>query len=459
MALSAFARRVHGSGCSPTTEGFGRGPAARCRLMRITVGLVDALSAAAQAVLRLERPADAVLAGFFRANPRLGQHDRAFVAETLYALLRRKRLVELAVAQTGLTRPGGRALALAAAVRVRNLNVRELADGVSPAEAQWLEAVKGAARGPLPFAVECDLPDWVIARLVPVLGEHALARLASALNQPAPLDLRVNASKGRRAQVAAQFGAGGIGARPTPYSPLGLRLEGKPALSRHPLFTSGAIEVQDEGSQLLCSLLAPRRGEMVVDFCAGAGGKTLALGDAMRSTGRLYAFDVSEKRLAQLRPRLARSGLSNVHPQRIGSERDARVKRLSGKIDRVLVDAPCTGLGTLRRNPDLKWRQDEAALGELVRKQAAILSAAAGLVKPGGRLLYATCSILPEENEAIVQGFLAGSSEFALVPTRPALEASGITLPAAEPDDAFLRLRPDVHGTDAFFAALMERGA
>ena len=200
--------------------------------MRVTLGLVDALSAAAQAVLRLERPADAVLAGFFRANPKLGQHDRAFVAETLYALLSRKRLVELAVAQTGLTRPGGRALALAAAVRVRNLNVRELAEGVSPAEAQWLEAVRGAARGPLPFAVECDLPDWVIARLVPVLGEQGLVRLASALNQPAPLDLRVNASKGGRAQVAADVDASGEEVRQQHDAPRPLRHAGAAAVEQ-----------------------------------------------------------------------------------------------------------------------------------------------------------------------------------------------------------------------------------
>jgi 16S rRNA (cytosine967-C5)-methyltransferase len=198
---------------------------------------------------------------------------------------------------------------------------------------------------------------------------------------------------------------------------------------------------------------------MVVDFCAGAGGKSLAIGALMRSTGRVYAFDVSGKRLAQLRPRLARSGLSNVYPHQIGSERDPRVKRLAGKIDRALVDAPCTGLGTLRRNPDLKWRQSEAALGELVAKQSAILDAAARLVKPGGRLLYVTCSILHEENDAIVAGFLAHHPEFTVVPARPALEASRIALPPGEPDDAFLRLRPDVHGTDAFFGALMERAS
>jgi len=425
--------------------------------MSVAPGLVDALTAAVREVLRLERPADAVLSSFFRTHPKLGQHDRGFIAETVYALLRRKRLVELAVAETGLAAPDARALALAAAVRVRGLNLRELAGALRFGEAEWLEAVKGAARGPLPLGVESDLPDWLIARLAPVVGEGELVRLAAALNQPAPLDLRVNVLKAERDRVGAQLAADGIAATPTPYSPVGLRLKDKPALNRHPLFTSGAIEVQDEGSQLVCYLLAPRRGEMVVDFCAGAGGKSLALGALMRSTGRVYAFDVSEKRLAQFRPRLARSGLSNVHPHQIVSERDSKVKRLSGKIDRVLVDAPCTGIGTLRRNPDLKWRQSEAALGELASKQAAILHAAAGLVKPGGRLLYVTCSILQEENGAIVADFLANHPEFTLVPAGAALEASRIALPPGAPDDAFLRLRPDVHGTDAFFGALMER--
>jgi 16S rRNA (cytosine967-C5)-methyltransferase len=425
--------------------------------MRVTPGLVGALAAAAREVLRLEHPADAVLSSFFRAHPKLGQQDRGFVAETIYALLRRKRLVELAVAETGLADPDARALALAAAVRVRGLNLRELAGALRSGEAEWLEGVKGAARGPLALAVEADLPDWLIARLAPAIGERELVRLAGALNQPAPLDLRVNALKAERDPVAAELAADGIIAIPTPFSPVGLRLRDKPALNRHPLFTSGAIEVQDEGSQLICYLLAPRRGEMVVDFCAGAGGKSLALGALMRSTGRVYAFDVSGKRLAQLRPRLARSGLSNVHPQQIGSERDPRIKRLAGKIDRVLVDAPCTGLGTLRRNPDLKWRQGEAALAELAAKQSAILGAAAALVKPGGRLLYATCSILDEENGAVVEGFLTNHPDFALVAARPALAASRIALPPGEPDDAFLRLRPDVHGTDAFFGALMAR--
>jgi 16S rRNA (cytosine967-C5)-methyltransferase len=284
-----------------------------------------------------------------------------------------------------------------------------------------------------------------------------LRSLARALAQTAPLDLRVNLIKADRNEVAAALAAEGIEAVPTPYSPVGLRVAGRPALNRHRLFTSGAIEVQDEGSQLLCHLLGPRRGEMIVDFCAGAGGKSLALGALMRSTGRVYAFDVSEGRLAKLGPRLARSGLSNVHPQRIATERDPKVKRLSGKIDRVLVDAPCTGLGTLRRNPDLKWRQTAQSVSELAAKQTAILAAAAGLVKRGGRLLYATCSILSEENERVVQAFLAAHPEFALVAPAAALAAARIELPGHESGEEFLRLRPDVHETDAFFGALMER--
>jgi 16S rRNA (cytosine967-C5)-methyltransferase len=212
--------------------------------------------------------------------------------------------------------------------------------------------------------------------------------------------------------------------------------------------------VQDEGSQLLGMLVEPRRGEMVVDFCAGAGGKTLQMGAAMGSTGRLYAFDVSDKRLANLAPRLKRSGLSNVFPQRIAGENDAKVKRLRGKIDRVLVDAPCTGLGTLRRNPDLKVRQSVQGLAELNAKQRAILDAAATLLKPGGRLVYGTCSLLAEENEEIVRDFLARHEEFALVPARSVLDRQGVKVDGV---DEFLHLYPHRHDTDGFFAAVLER--
>jgi len=227
----------------------------------------------------------------------------------------------------------------------------------------------------------------------------------------------------------------------------------KPSLQNLPLFKSGAIEVQDEGSQVLSQIVGAKRGEMVVDFCAGAGGKTLALGALMRNTGRLYAFDVSEKRLAKLKPRLARSGLSNVHPVQIAHERDAKIKRLAGKIDRVLVDAPCSGLGTLRRNPDVKWRQSPTAIVELNEKQNAILAGAARLVKPGGRLVYATCSLLDEENEAVVTQFLSANDNFVLVPMKDVLAEQKIALEMQD----YLKLMPHIHQTDGFFAAVLER--
>jgi 16S rRNA (cytosine967-C5)-methyltransferase len=232
---------------------------------------------------------------------------------------------------------------------------------------------------------------------------------------------------------------------------------GKPALQKIDAFVRGDIEVQDEGSQLLALLTDAKRGEMVVDFCAGAGGKTLALGASMRSTGRLYAFDVNGHRLDALKPRMARSGLSNVHPAQIAHERDERIKRLAGKIDRVLVDAPCSGLGTLRRNPDLKWRQSPQAVAELTVKQAAILDSAQRLVKSGGRLVYATCSLLRDENEAIAEAFGAAHPDFVPLPAAEALAAAHATGAETLVAGPYLRLWPSVHGTDGFFAAVWQR--
>ena len=409
--------------------------------------LLDHAAAALAAVLEFRHPADAVLSRYLRAHPVLGQQDRAFIAETVFAVLRRLRLLE-----TLAEGRDPRRLVLAALTRLRGISLRELDAVMKPRERDWLADLKGRAEDDT-LAVRCDLPDWLLARLQRQYGEAELLALAQALQSSAPLDLRVNLMKAEREAVLARLAADGIAARATPYSPLGVRLEGKPQINRHPLFLEGAIEIQDEGSQLLCQLLAPRRGEMVADFCAGAGGKTLALGALMRSSGRLYAFDVSERRLAGLKPRLARSGLSNVHPQWLANESDARLKRLAGKLDRVLVDAPCTGLGTLRRSPDLKWRQDERTLAGRRAKQDLILAAACRLVKPGGLLLYATCSLLDEENSEVVQSFLSTHAQFELRPANIALAQQRIALDTG----AYLRLAPQVHGTDGFFAALLAR--
>jgi len=407
--------------------------------------LLDHTVTALAAVLEFKHPADAVVSRYLRAHPILGQQDRAFLAETVFAVLRRLRLLETLTAGRD-----PRRLVLAALTRLRGLSLRELDTALKPRERDWLADLKARAED-TSLAVRCDFPDWLLAKLQRQYGEEELLALAQSLQTSAPLDLRVNLQKAEREAVLARLAADGIAARATPYSPVGVRLEGKPQINRHPLFLEGAIEIQDEGSQLLCQLLAPRRGEMVADFCAGAGGKTLALGAMMRGSGRLYAFDISEKRLAGLKPRLARSGLSNVHPQWIAGENDARLKRLAGKLDRVLVDAPCTGLGTLRRNPDLKWRQDEQTLAERHAKQDVILAAAARLVKPGGLMLYATCSLLEEENSEVVESFLAKHAQFELRPANAALAQQRIELDTGE----YLRLAPHLHGTDAFFAALL----
>jgi 16S rRNA (cytosine967-C5)-methyltransferase len=407
------------------------------------------LSDALAAVLPLTQPADTALRAFFKQHPNLGQQDRAFIAEGVFATLRRLRSL---TAQAESAAP--RKLAIAVALRELGMSLREMESALTGAELTWAKAFK--ARKPVLTPMEAaELPDWLWERLDAAMTADARDSLVRALLYPAPLDLRVNTLKITREDAMAALQADGIASAPTPFSPLGLRVVGKPALQNHALFMSGAVEVQDEGSQLIGLLVAPKRNDMVVDFCAGAGGKTLLLGTLMRSLGRLYAFDVAQRRLANFRPRLARSGLSNVQPTLIESERDTKVKRLAGKIDRVLVDAPCSGFGTLRRNPDLKWRQPPSSIGELAVKQTKILAAAATLVKPGGRLVYATCSVLPEENEAIVEAFLAANAQFTLGDCAAELKRAGVPLDTG----ALLRLSPDKQACDGFFAAILERVA
>jgi 16S rRNA (cytosine967-C5)-methyltransferase len=418
--------------------------------MRFSRPLLDACTAAFAAVLPLEEPADAALSSFFRGHPNVGQRDRATIADSVYAALRRRRLLERL---TGKASP--RRTAIATWALFLGASLRELEPWLRGEEPQWLATLKHEAVQDQPFAVQCELPDWVIEKLRARFDDASTLELARGLLQIASLDLRVNPMKNSREKAAQRLAESGIRAVPTPYSPDGLRVEGRPPINRNPLFLEGGVEVQDEGSQLLCHLVAPKRGEMVVDFCAGAGGKTLALGAQMRSTGRLYAFDISPKRLAGLKPRLARSGLSNVHPQRIEGANDPRVKRLAEKIDRVLVDAPCSGLGTLRRNPDMKWRQDADDVRELVEKQAALLTAAARLVKPGGRIVYATCSVLDEENRAIAEGFHSAHPHFRLIPAVEVLKKERIDIAVGE----YFEVWPHRHGTDGFFAAVFERAA
>lgn len=426
--------------------------------------LLDACADLLRLVLQFEHPADAVVSRYFREHRALGPRERATLAETAFAVLRKKRLFEQ-LARSG-SGPQERKLAILGFWGPRDF----LASALSETEKKWLATCDALPADALMAPHRHNLPDWMAQALQAQLGDE-FWDLAEHLQQAGTLDLRVNMLQAKRQEIQKELAQAGIVAEPTPYSPWGLRLQGKPALQKTDAFIRGAIEVQDEGSQLLALLVDAHRGEMVVDFCAGAGGKTLALGAAMRSTGRLYAFDVSGHRLDALKPRMARSGLSNVHPAAIAHERDERIKRLAGKIDRVLVDAPCSGLGTLRRNPDLKWRQKPQAVQELTEKQQAILQSASRMVKSGGRLVYATCSVLPEENEQIAQAFSAANPDF--VPLNVAQELERLKVPhaaslcsvqppgegqgPAPASGQFLRLWPHRHATDGFFASAWTR--
>ena len=411
--------------------------------------LLDSCSDLLKHVLKFDQPADMMLSKYFREF-RLGPRERATLAETVYGVLRKKNLYTY-LAQHGYGAPERR-LAILGFAADRDFLIAALTDQ----EIDWLKRCDRVLPEDLMELHRHNLPNWLVEPLKTQLGDDFWP-LVESLNAPAGLDLRVNTLKDKRSDIQKELSKAGLKTTATPYSPWGLRLADKSQLGKLDAFTRGAIEVQDEGSQLLALLVDAKRGEMVVDFCAGAGGKTLALGATMRSTGRLYAFDTSGHRLAALKPRLARSGLSNVHPVAIAHERDDRIKRLAGKIDRVLVDSPCSGLGTLRRNPDLKWRQTPKAIVELVAKQTAILQSASRLLKPGGRLVYATCSVLREENEAIAEAFSSTNKDFDALEVGPILTHLGVEHAPTLCSGAYLRLWPNRHQTDGFFAAVWQK--
>ncbi|ULJ62049.1 RsmB/NOP family class I SAM-dependent RNA methyltransferase [Wielerella bovis] len=406
-------------------------------------------------MLTFQQPADAVISAYFRNHHKLGRADRHEIAETAFAALRHYQKITSALRRPHVQ---ARKAALAALVLGRSFNINQLEDILNEADGEKeflssLKARKAEFSGSLNTVAE--LPDWLITRLQVHWEDEQIQAFGRSVAQSAPLDVRVNTLKGKRDKMLVQLQNEFPKAIATPYAPHGIRFPDKPALNKHELFLNGTLEVQDEGSQLLAHLVGAKRGEMVVDFCAGAGGKTLAIGAQMANKGRIYAFDVSEKRLANLKPRMTRAGLTNIHPERIESEHDPRIARLHGKADRVLVDAPCSGLGTLRRNPDLKYRQSPETIENLLQQQQSILQAASQLVGAGGRLVYATCSVLPEENEMQIANFLENNPQFELVDCSELLSAQKIDLNTGQ----FLILNTATHGTDGFFAAVLQRKA
>lgn len=384
------------------------------------------------------RPADAVTSAFFRSKG-LDDAARGALVELTYALLRHRARLGWWLQRIG-AEDSGRTRILAWLLLGEGHSrdaVRRLFEAARiPANRRLLEELPLVMEhADMPLAVRLECPDWALEPLQRRFGAEFAAQMAASLAPP-PLDLRVNPVKTSRAAVLDELAP--FGARPMALAPHGLRIDRRISLARLRGLKTGDIEIQDEGSQLVAELVGARPGERVVDFCAGAGGKTLAMAAAMANRGHLVACDVSEARLKRAAERLRKAGLHNVETRVLASETDKWVKRHKLGFDRVLVDAPCSGTGTWRRNPDARGRAPDLGLEGLVALQGRILASAARLVKPGGRLVYATCSVLTEENEDRVAAFLAAT---------PGFRVSG------DP----LALTPLHHGTDGFFAVALTR--
>lgn len=411
-------------------------------------------------IARLARPADAVASSWFRARRDIGDADRGQILELLYALLRHHARLGWWLARQGCAdTPRNRLLAWLALGGSTPAQARKLLGGsaLTDDEAALLTSLQGGSvdHPDMPEAVCVECPDWAVEPLRGRFGND-FGREMAALLAPPPLDLRVNPMKSSRDAMLAALRDMDLPAERAPMAPYGIRLAERLSLARLPMLKDGTVEIQDEGSQLVAMLVDAQPGERVVDFCAGAGGKTLAIAAQMRNKGHIVACDVTESRLKRSTERFRRAGFHNIETRVLSSETDRWVKRHKLSYDRVLVDAPCSGTGTWRRNPDARWRalEDGQGLANLVALQSRILASAARLVKPGGRLVYATCSLLVEENEAQANAFLAAHPDFQLVPLRDA--APGLNT-SAHPD--YLSLTPARHHTDGFFAAVMQRKA
>ncbi len=427
-------------------------PAAR---LSGAIALLEAIDAAPR------RPADAIANVFFRERRFIGSGDRKSVSDRAWATIRaRRRLTWWLDRAHAIPTPR---LLVAASLLLEGWTMDGVmqsysggqygADPLIEPERAALRTLEGRTldHPDMKLPVRLELPDWILPQLEARFGDTLVPEMA-AMATPAPLDLRVNTLQTTREQAQAALAAEGLAALPTPLSPWGLRVPGRRAVSTGPAFQAGLVEIQDEGSQLVALLVGARPGMRIADYCAGAGGKTLAVAMEMQNRGHIVACDVHDKRLEGAVRRLRRAGVHNVE-QHLIAPGEKWAKRRAGSFDRVLVDAPCTGCGTWRRNPDARLRLVESDLVELVTKQAGILDTASRLVKPGGRLIYATCSLLPAENEDQVTAFTERHPAFSVVPLA---EAWPVETPPPSPGP-FLSLTPLRHDTDGFFAAVLQR--
>jgi 16S rRNA (cytosine967-C5)-methyltransferase len=424
-----------------------------------------------------------IVARAFRAHRELGSSDRRRIAEAVYGLIRFDRRLTAIVDQLLASEPRGirgrqaapSPIDFSPVVRDElKLIVLELREGL-PQEAVKAD-VRRLSRADLPLAaavgpdaglgdstglereaIRLSVPTWLLDRLVAQMGLGPATALVDAMNQRAPLAVRVNTALTSREALMAELGEEGVTARPGRWAPTALVLETRVNAFGLSTFRRGLFEVMDEGSQLVAELVAPPPGGRVLDACAGAGGKTLALGAALSGKGRVLAIDVDGKKLEELRRRARRAGLNNVVARVIsdGGATLPQEARLAA-WDRVVVDAPCSGLGTLRRNPEARWRMGLATVAQFPARQIALLVTYAPFCAVGGRLIYITCTVLADENEGVVERFLAERDDFVRVPVK---EIWGRTRAdqLGQGSDGFLRLSPASHDTDGFFAAVLRR--
>ena len=400
-------------------------------------------------ILDFHGPADMKLSNYYREHGKLGQKDRVEIAECIYGIIRRLRFLKKINEDDG----NYKKLVIAWLIKTEGRSIRELEHGLSKDEIEWAKSLKSRDTESYTWPEKLSLPDWLWDLLVEQYGLDEAIDLGRSFLEPAKLDIRINTVKISREELIELLAKEIEDIEVMAYSPSGIRIPRGTSLSKNPLFVEGKIEVQDESSQILSFIVDAKRGLMVADFCAGAGGKSLAIGAIMKNTGRIYAYDISEKRIINLGKRLKKSGLSNLFAQKIKNEKDAKLKKLHGKFDRVLADVPCSGTGTFRRNPDLKWKNSIEDLDELNIKQLAILEEAKKLVKKEGRLIYSTCSLLKRENESIVEKFLDGNKNFRVISVNEILVKNQIPLSTG----SFLKLTPHHQKTDGFFAAVLER--
>ncbi|MDP6872336.1 MAG: RsmB/NOP family class I SAM-dependent RNA methyltransferase [Alphaproteobacteria bacterium] len=432
--------------------------------VQAAIELLDQIAAAGTTA-----PADRLVGNYFRSRRYAGSKDRRAVTETVYDVLRRQG--EYA------WRAGGgdsRRLVLAHLMAAANGDLQARANDVAalfdaarfcPAN---LDVDEQAALWQLSRQATTEAPAWVLGNypewLHPALSRRFgpdLGLEMAAMQGRAAVDLRVNTLKSSRDEVMAALALDDIPVTLGALAPTALRLNSRRAMTSHPLYQGGAIEIQDEGSQLVSLLCAAQPGQQVIDYCAGGGGKSLGLAMQMANKGQIFAFDSAPQRLRPLRARLQRAGARNIQVHALADAAAiAALANLTGRADRVLLDVPCSGSGAWRRNPESKWRLTADKLSQYSASQGEILRRAAPLVAPGGRLIYATCSILMEENEDQIEGFLGESPDFGLLPVdRVWNEVLGTACPGEVHDGPYLRLTPAGQGMDGFFMAILERRA